>query len=550
MKHTAIIILVSLTATFVSLMTHAMPAHPQPFTYTQPDGQQFTLLLIGDEHAHQYITTDSLLADIDSLGFVHIGQHISPAQLHRKLQQARTHSRRKQQRQQSERHLNHPQRGLLLLVNFQNLAFITEPDVFNLMMNQPGYNDDGIKVGSARDYFEAQSMGQYIPTFDVVGPVTVSQPYSYYGRNLDNDNKDDQHPEEMIYDAVSEALAQGLVDDLSRYDHDGDGIVDMVYVIYAGKGENNGGTPDTIWPHMWDFRETDLIDATLQGLHFGLYACSAELDGSGTVCGIGTFCHEFGHCLGLPDLYDVDYSGGFGLGNFDIMAAGGYLGKGWCPPAYSAFERYTLGWLELEELTLDGNYRLEDLKTGNKAYSITADPNDGHEYFIFENRQQYWWDSYLPAHGMMITHIDYDSDAWAGNTVNDDPKHPRVTIIPADGKLTSGTTANDLYPSGKGNTTFSDDSTPAAVTWEGTPLGRPLTDISENARLITFQFKNNLTALQPAGYHTGTHHGASNPEGDILYNLRGQRIAPGTNTDSNRQHQIIITDRKKIVSKK
>lgn len=197
-----------------------MPANPKPFTYTQPDGRQFTLILIGDEHAHEYITTDSLLVDIDDEGFVHIGQPVNATTLRQKLKQARVHSRKYQTDKPHSSTLT-PPRGLLILVNFANLSFKTEADEFDLMMNQPGYGGDGIKVGSARDYFEAQSMGQYIPTFDVIGPVTVSQPYSYYGRNLDNENKDDQHPEEMIYDAVKEAVEQGLVEDLTTYDQIG-----------------------------------------------------------------------------------------------------------------------------------------------------------------------------------------------------------------------------------------------------------------------------------------------------------------------------------------
>lgn len=527
--------LAALAALCIPLLAKAMPANPKPFTYTQPDGRQFTLILIGDEHAHEYITTDSLLVDIDDEGFVHIGQPVNATTLRQKLKQARAHSRKYQTDKPHSSTLT-PPRGLLILVNFANLSFKTEADEFDLMMNQPGYGGDGIKVGSARDYFEAQSMGQYIPTFDVIGPVTVSQPYSYYGRNLDNENKDDQHPEEMIYDAVKEAVEQGLVEDLTTYDHDHDGIVDMVYVIYAGKGENNGGSTDTVWPHMWDFRETNLIDATLQELHFGLYACSAELDRNGSVCGIGTFCHEFGHCLGLPDLYDVDYSGGFGLGDFDIMSSGGYLGKGWCPPAYSAFERHSLGWIELEELTIDGSYQLEDLKNGNKAYRITSHDNEN-EYFILENRQQFWWDRNLPAHGMMITHIDYEQTAWDENTVNDNPDHPRVTIIPADGKLNSLSTANDLYPSSLGNDAFTDDSSPAAVTWDGTPLQRPVTNIQETADLITFQFKNNLTGIS---HQTA----ADTPAPTPCYNILGQHVLPDGKGNS---HHLIINNGKKAI---
>ncbi len=519
-----------------ALIASAAPADPAPFVYTQPDGRQFTLLLVGDERAHQYLTTDSLLVTIDAEGFVHVGQRISPLLLHQKLQKARAHSRRYRKalrQQREERFFNHPPRGLIILANFADNAFTFDREGFERMMNEEGYDgditNDNATPGSARDYFIEQSSGQYQPIFDIVGPVTLDQPYSYYGTNTDDEDEFDQHPEEMIFTAVQTAVDEGLVTNLADYDHDGDGMVDMVYVIYAGKGENNGGGPDTIWPHMWDFRETGLIDATIQDLHFGLYACSAELNGSGERCGIGTFCHEFGHCLGLPDLYDVDYSGGNALGNFDIMASGSNNARGYCPPAYSAFERYSLGWLEYDELTTDGSYILDDLKTTNQAYRLSS--GNPHEYFILENRRMTSWDAHIPAEGMLITHIDYDEEAWQENTVNDDPAHPRVSIVAADGrkKMTTFNAQDIPYPGRTGNSSFTDLSTPSSCLWDGTPLCKPVTAITENAGIISFDFADKTDGLpflkRPAaassrGFTTDGLPADSSHRGIIIHNQR------------------------------
>ena len=544
-----------LLALLASLLTavaaQATPADRQPFVYTQPDGRQYTLLLIGDEHAHQYMTADSILVTIDRQGYVHTGHRATPQTVARQLHQRRArrlHDGRPSRRTDGDDTYCQPPRGLIILANFADCSFVTPTDYIQRMMNEEGFDGTGSgvtltgtyrPVGSAYDYFCDQSDGRYRPVFDVIGPIELDQPYSYYGANLDNDDEDDQNPEEMIVSAVRKLSEQHLAD-LADYDSNGDGLVDMVYVIYAGYGEADGGGPNTIWPHMWDIRETRLADETIDGLHLGLYACSSELKRGGQPCGIGTFCHEFGHCLGLPDLYDIDYSGGFGLGSFDIMSGGNYNGGGHCPPAYSAFERYSLGWLQYEEPADSLTVTLPDIKDSNRALRLTS--TRPQEYFTLENRQQTGWDRYLPCSGLMIQHIDYDEEAWTDNTVNDDPDHPRVTIMPADGRLDRTTTAGDLFPGSSHNRAFTDDTNPSSRLWDGTPLQKPVTDIHLTNGIITFDYHD----LTDAVSHPVAPPRSSRPGRRIVlqssvplllpfpslpvYNLKGQRVpttAPG-----------------------
>ena len=329
----------------------------------------------------------------------------------------------------------------------------------------------------------------------------------YYGKNFGADDLD-SHAAGMIVEACQ------LVDEevnFADYDWDGDGEVDQVYVIYPGKGEADGGTSNTVWPHEWELSEAALYGdgdgpIELDGVTIDTYACGSELNGSGRICGIVTLCHEFSHCLGFPDFYDIDYSGGVGMDVWDLMSGGLYNGNGYCPAGYTSYERWMAGWLEPVELTADTIVTgMKSLQEGGEAYVMY---NDGHrdEYFLLENRQQVEWDEYLPAHGLLIVHVDFDLEAWENNQPNDNPRHQRMTWIPADGKIETfkfyGTTyvseegmATDLYPSGDNNR-FTNISFPAATLYNANTDGRRLLnksvlDIAEASNgTISFNFLN------------------------------------------------------------
>lgn len=489
-----------LTVAFIwlAMTVKSMPASPSPFVYTQPDGSTCTLLVAGDEHVHLYMTPTRRLVTFDTEGYAHFGERVEASTISHRLHAMRRSARQKTRHTIRRAPTTGTAKGLIILVDFSDRPFEDNKERIFREMNEEGYSENGA-TGSARDYFISQSMGMFTPVFDVVGPVTMEFPYRYYGSNRNDEEAKDNAPKEMIFNATKAAQAQGLID-IDSYDGDGDGYVDMVYVIYAGKGEADGGGPNTIWPHMSDIQsDAQFAFQTIEGKRLSLYACSAEKRGDGTFSGIGTFCHEYGHCLGLPDMYDTDYSGGFGLGDFDIMSGGGYNNKGNTPPAYSAFERYTLGWLELVELDTDQNVTLQPLTSSNTAYRISTDREE--EFFTVENRQYQDWDLYLPSRGLMITHIYYDESVWQENKVNDDPEHPHVRIMAADNVWSRSTQNGDLYPGTFDNHEFSDTSTPSAVLWDGQLLHKSLSDIQLAGINVTFHFHTEPNGIAETTYN-------------------------------------------------
>ena len=326
-------------------------------------------------------------------------------------------------------------RGLVILVSFPNQQFKDENalQVWRDIITLQGYCENGAP-GSVSDYFRDQSYGQFRITFDVVGPVEVSQPYEYYGKNKlwSEGDEFDQNDGEMIVEACT--LVQDSVN-FADYDWDGDGEVEEVFVLYAGHGENDYWykSEDVIWPHMGTL-SVDWADAypdalTLQGMRIDTYACSNEVTASGLLAGLGTICHEFSHCLGLPDLYNT-IEGYTVLGYYDLMDQGSYNGNSWCPVGYSSYERYACGWLEpIQVGSLAEVVELLPLHESPDARLLYLSP-DANDYYLIENRQKYAWDTYIPSAGLLAWYIDYDEQAWAENTVNNDADHLRVEHMP------------------------------------------------------------------------------------------------------------------------
>ena len=351
-KHPAPLSIVVLTAAALFLLCpvrlHAIPALPVRQHLMLDDGTQVTARLVGDEHYHYWLTDDGRVLTSAADGVY----SVSPLTTHEAQQQHRQAMRRANRARRVSGERNLAPRGLVILVNFSDLSFRT-PDArqeFDNMLNLEGYVNNGA-TGSVRDYFAAQSYGQYVPQFDVVGPYTLTNSMSYYGGNT---NGRDANASEMIGEACSIAYQEGV--DFSLYDSDYDGYVDFIYVFYAGYGEASGGGENTIWPHAsW------LNGYMFNGKRIGSYACGCELRGNtgGQMDGIGTMCHEFSHVLGLPDLYCTDYSSDHKTpGWWDVMNTGCYLNQGRTPPCYSAYERFYLGWQTPVVLNQHGSYSL------------------------------------------------------------------------------------------------------------------------------------------------------------------------------------------------
>ena len=347
----------------------------------------------------------------------------------------------RQSSQEEIRHYEGDKKGLIILVEFQDISFASEDPIqaWTDIANKPGYIDrDSIAIGSVSDYFYDQSYGKFKLTFDVVGPVKAAHNHEYYGEN--KDWGDNFWFDKNVGELVEEAC-KGVADkvNFADYDWDDDGEVEQVFLLYAGRGENDYARKDSavIWPHMaslmldWEGYEKGIV---LQGKRINVYACSNEIISNVKfphLAGIGTFCHEFSHCLGLPDLYNTE-EGNSVLGDYDLMDYGSYLGEGWCPVGYSSYERYVCGWLTPEP-TDDpvGISGLSPLHTSPdvRIYRTSADAND---YYLIENRKKESWDRYFPKAGLMAWHIDYDAEAWATNVVNNDPNHLRVERLTID----------------------------------------------------------------------------------------------------------------------
>ena len=335
-------------------------------------------------------------------------------------------------------------KGLVLLVQFSDAGGKMKAGAatqWNNRFNQEGFSQYN-HVGSVRDYFREQSYGMLTIDFDVVGPLTLSNTREYYGSSPNN-NLDDRAAE-MVIDALR--LADSEVN-YADYDWDGNGWVDQVYVIYAGV--TYYGTQGYIWPHEWSLNDAKLWGCgsgrqRMDGVYINTYAVSNELANASTLEGIGTACHEFSHCLGYPDFYDTAYSGGTAGQNWDVLDGGCYNGPrniGEVPSPYTAYERWTAGWIDLIPLTEP--CRVTDMPAINEegvAYIITNTGNTN-EYYILENRQKKTFGTYNRGHGLMVWHIDYDQSSWFSNNVNTNKNHQRMTFVPADGQV--GTLVNN-----------------------------------------------------------------------------------------------------------
>ena len=305
----------------------------------------------------------------------------------------------------------------IILAAFSDVPFTVEnvQQEWSDIANKPGYSGHGAR-GSMADYFREQSRGLFQVSFDVLGPVTLPKERAYYGENSFSAPGSDKNISYMIRDACQLAAELPGVD-FSRYDWNGDGTVETVLVVYAGAGENIEGAPtELIWPKQ------SSVWYSAGGLQLSKYACSNELVWPAMrQDGFGTLLHEFSHCLGLPDLYNVDNNVADYIifDEWDVMDGGCYAGSGWQPVGYSAYERYLCGWLEPEELSTSVPVEaMRPLSDGGMAYLVRNDVWDdkANEVFLLENRQQQFFDSLLPGHGLLVTHIvDYGSRTFRPN---------------------------------------------------------------------------------------------------------------------------------------
>lgn len=348
-------------------------------------------------------------------------------------------------------------KSVAILVNFSDVQFKHTREEFYNLLNESGYSVNG-STGSCRDYFIACSDSLFTPQFDVWGPFTVSGTMAQYGAEKGNDH--DTDPGSAFIEACQLAQQSGV--DFSQYDTDGDGIIDNVFFYYAGNNQAEGGPANSIWPHQSNLSYRNI---KLNGKTLASYACTSELRGTGgnTMCNIGTFCHEFGHVLGLPDFYDTDNSGHYTVGAWDVMAGGNYNNESRTPPSYTGYERFFLGWRTPVQLSQPGQYMISPLADKGEIYlladgehnlnSRTPSPS---EFFMIELRERTGWDApygALVGTGLLIWHIDYSSREWTANTLNNNSVL-RYHLEEAGGNR-GRESATDPYPGTSNVTSFS-----------------------------------------------------------------------------------------------
>ena len=503
----------------LALSMHAIPADPTPMPVTQPDGTTVTIKLHGDEFFHVTTTLDGYTVLKNAAGYYTYARQqadgsLVPGDLIARDAANRTAADRAflartpkgltdkanaangtkklgrrnaaMRRVGSDGMMDYERfRGLIILINYTDKKF-SMPEVnafYDDMVNTPnftGYTLNGRRVnmpGSVRDYFYDNSYHIFDPTFDVVGPVDVNYKCT--------DPRGTDGAEPIFYAALN--AADSLVN-YNDYDTDGDGYVDMVFFLVAGLSANYGGNNSNyLWPHMYYLYRAPRLD----GVGFGLYACSTEIAGWESyyrdVNGIGTFCHEFGHVLGLPDLYDTDYEQGGGQsrdpGEWSIMAGGSGNNFGRDPVGYSLYERYALGFTEPILITEPGELSIQPLDESNTGYRL--DTKREHEFFLIENRQDKGkWDRYLPGHGMLVAHVDStNARIWDYNEVNCNPSHMCYDLLRASYK--GRDSDSDPYPGTDMVTSLNNFTNPNLMSWDRKFSDLVFNDIAENNGIIT-----------------------------------------------------------------
>ncbi|MBR1808424.1 MAG: M6 family metalloprotease domain-containing protein [Paludibacteraceae bacterium] len=467
----------------------AIPAYHGKRTATQPDGSEVEYFVHGDEVYHYMTDSDGCLLERNIDGFL-TKAGVAPTEKQIMTRRATSVLKHTQPRKIGGSNLI--SKGLVILVNFSDTKFQTANtrDAFDEMLNGDFYRYNGA-TGSVRKYYSDQSGGDFAPSFDVYGPVTISRQAEWYGNSS---------YQSRIGTMVKEAViaAKDTFDiDFSNYDADDDGYVDFVDILYAGYGAADSNYSNTVWPCEWSLKGSGNTTIKYDGKTIDTFSCHQELCGyggsKGKRAGIGTCCHEFAHVFGLPDFYDTTYKNAT-MGEWDLMDQGAYNNDGRTPPGFSGYERMFAGWADARLLSKPENVTLQELQSTQQALVVTATGKhnmDVHNpsprtFYILENRQQKGWDRYLPGHGMLIWKIQYNSYSWQSNTVNNAAVSKQgVALIAADGEVYHEIDNGTVYSYGDAGDSY--PGTGVVTSYEGIN-GFMISDIQENNGNIYFRF--------------------------------------------------------------
>lgn len=408
----------------------------------------------------------------------------------------------------------------VVLVNFKDAEFkINKPkEAFDQLFNSDTQADLGngnyLNYGSVAKYFRDMSNGAFIPKFKVYDPVTVDQPQTYYGGTHEDDNKDED-PRQLVKDALKLVEDQVTEDDIKSFCSDGT-TIDCVYIVYAGLGQNDGGDGTTVWANCWT---TD--GATLGGKEVRWYTMSGELSPVKikdstipVVNGLGVICHEFSHSLGLPDMYPTAksaYLDNQEMEYWDLMDGGEYTYAGFCPTAYTAFEKEQMEW-QVDMVTLDSDASVTmttSTEQGGTAYKIVNPQNDK-EYLMLEYIQRKGWNKHLFGNGLLVYHVCLPSETlYSGTHLNNAPGYPGMAVVPADGACLSSylkANENDYVNSHKGDlfgqnvTELSDTNKQPNFCWynaaktEKLNTNKAIKNVKYDNGVLTFDYVNDVAS--------------------------------------------------------
>lgn len=588
-----------------SLTTWAAKAESIPVQVRQADGSVITVILRGDEHINWYTTLDGVLlvqgtdnnyyiGKVEKSGNLIATQQLAHEALTRSQAERNLIANQDKEKffayvnkvaEESENaynnspltrgpiidsgyggvpyfpHTDSP-KALVILAEFQDTTFTiqdTKKVFTNYLMNEDHFSDtrygQNQNYKGVRGYFKDCSYGQFTPIFDVVGPIKLPKKHAIYGAG--NDRMD-----LLLADAC--ATVDDLVD-FAKYDANNDGIVDLVYIIYAGHSANyRNNKVSNIWPKSG----TVTISDTFDGKSIRRYGVSNELNGSDKtsknnkkINGIGLFCHEFSHTLGLPDIYayrtPAEDQDDQGMEYWDIMDGGTGVRGGRVPASYLAWEREVMGWMNIDELKKDSSIEnLKSIDNGGKAYKI-VNPNNSNEYIVLQSMQKgAWnqgWGDGTYGKGLLAYRVSYPfNKVNVFDYPNNEKGKPRVIPIPADGKILAAANAGgsitkytqqlngDLYPYNR------IDYISGFKMFNGSILEKSIVNIKENDggdsnnNYVNFEFKNGLvpTGIQSLSIVERT------TSDNRIYTLDGRYV--GTDA-SILPHGIYIQNNKKFV---
>jgi len=557
------IVIVSLFAAVFALNptnSHSMPAAPHFIELQQSDGTKFPARQWGDEHSHGWetdtghtivhdqsskswtyavkdkdgkLTSSSILVQKSYPPPVDIQKNlrplkVSPIQVIGKSTAASS----------SLPQLAAPVTGTkslpVILIGFTDAPFTKTKENFdNLLFGSTG--------NTMKNYYLQNSYNQLTVNggaSGVYGPVTANNTQAYYGGN--DANGDDKFPGTLVYEAVSKAAANGFkfapfVDQTKSC------YVDVVMIAHQGTGEEASFiTPNDIWSHSWDLNSAQSNGHSSNGEFVTNEACTypggggfikvnnyviqpelATPNPNGLLIGVGVYAHEYGHAIGLPDLYDTDYSSE-GAGDWTLMAGGSWLGPqtpfvwngsnytkiiGDSPAHLDAWSKYYLGWISPTNISgVSSNQPVTAASSASPNFYVlgTGTPTSG-EYFLVENRQKSGFDSYLNGSGLLVWHIDGTtiSGLFPSNAINNNEcisstlgacsgssTHFGVTLIQADNykNLENGINSGDATDPFYSPKTFSDATAPNSKLWNGTASSVSISAISASATTMTATF--------------------------------------------------------------